>query len=175
MSFIRKHFGPLFLLALGIALIYSNSLNASFQFDDLQLKDRPNLRITHLSFQTLKGTFFWSPNQKRIYRPIPCLTLGLNFYFGRDNPFGYHIINITIHFLCAIAVYLLFRTVGVHSLDRLDPHQSKRLPVPIFSTIFLSPFVLEDYDLTVFAVPLNPSNHTGILKERLTHRDLLAV
>jgi len=111
MSFIRKHFGPLFLLALGIALIYSNSLNASFQFDDLQIKDRPNLRITNLNLQSLKGTFFWSPHQKRIYRPLPCLTLGLNFYFGRDNPYGYHITNITIHFLCAIAVYVFLQTL----------------------------------------------------------------
>ena len=111
MSFARKHLLPLFLLALGVALIYSNSLDASFQFDDLQIRDRPNLRITTLNFQTLKGTLYWSPNQKRVYRPIPCLTLGLNFYFGRNNPFGYHIVNITIHILCAIALYVFLQTL----------------------------------------------------------------
>lgn len=111
MSFARKHLLPLFLLAFGVILIYSNSLSGSFQFDDLQITDRPNLHVVDLSYESLKGTLFWLPNQKKIYRPIPCLTLGLNYYFGRGNPFGYHLVNITIHILCAMAVYVFLQTL----------------------------------------------------------------
>ena len=109
MTFIRKHLFPLFLLALGVALIYSNSLKGRFQFDDLQIRDRPNLRISDLSAQSLKGTLYWSPARKKVYRPLPCLTLGLNYYFGRDNTFSYHLVNITVHLFCAIAVYFFLQ------------------------------------------------------------------
>jgi tetratricopeptide (TPR) repeat protein len=111
MSFLRKHFLPLLLLTLGVTLIYSNSLDGEFQYDDLQITDRPNLHVTELNIESLKGTLYWTPNQKRIYRPLPCLTLGLNYYFGRENPFGYNIVNITIHILCSIAVYIFLQTL----------------------------------------------------------------
>lgn len=111
MSFTRKHFLPLFFLALGVALIYSNSLDGSFQFDDLQIRDRPNLRVTEVSIESLKGTAYWSPLHKKIYRPLPGLTFGVNYYLGGDDPFGYHIVNITIHILCAISVYVFLFTL----------------------------------------------------------------
>jgi hypothetical protein len=111
MTFARKHFIPLFLLALGVTLIYYNSLTGSFLFDDYQVEDRPNLHLTEINFASLKGTFYWAPNSKRIYRPLPCLSLGINYYFGRDNPFGYHVVNVTIHILCAIAVYIFLQTL----------------------------------------------------------------
>ena len=110
-TFLRKHLFPLFFLIVGITLIYSNSLKGSFQFDDAQIRDRPNLHVAELNIKSLKGTLYWTPDQRRIYRPLPGLTLGLNYYFGRDNPFGYHIVNISIHILCAIAVYLFLQTL----------------------------------------------------------------
>ena len=110
-TFLRKHLFPLFFLIVGISLIYSNSLKGSFQFDDGQIRDRPNLHVAELNIKSLKGTLYWIPDQRRIYRPLPGLTLGLNYYFGRDNPFGYHIVNISIHILCAIAVYLFLQTL----------------------------------------------------------------
>ena len=108
---LRKHFLPLFFLFLAITLIYSNSLDGSFQFDDEQIEVRPNLHVTELSIKSLKGTLYWTPNSKRIYRPLPCLSLGLNYYFGRDNTFGYHVVNIIIHLICAIAVYVFLQTL----------------------------------------------------------------
>ena len=102
---LRKHLFPLFFLVVGIIVIYANSLNSSFHFDDLQIIERTNLHITELSAESLKGTFYFTPLRNRIYRPIPCLTLGINYYFGQEDPFGYHIVNVAIHILCAIAVY----------------------------------------------------------------------
>lgn len=104
-SCFRKHFVPVLFVIVGILLIYSNSMTASFHFDDLQITERPNLHVTELSTESVKGTFYFTPHRSRIYRPIPCLTLGLNYYFGREDPFGYHIVNTAIHILCSIAVY----------------------------------------------------------------------
>jgi len=111
MGFPRKHLLPLFLLAIGVILIYSNSFNGSFLFDDQQILDRPNLHITDLSAKSIKGTFYFTPKSKKIYRPLPNLSLGLNYYFGKDNPFGYHVVNITIHILCSLAVYVFLQTL----------------------------------------------------------------
>lgn len=41
-----------------------------------------------------------------MYRPIPCLTFALNWYLGRDNVFGYHIVNIIIHIFTAFFLFL---------------------------------------------------------------------
>lgn len=111
MGFPRKHLIPLFLLALGVILIYSNSYNGSFLFDDQQILDRPNLHITDLSVDSLIGTLFFKPQGKKIYRPLSNLTLGLNYYCGKDNPIGYHVVNITIHILCSIAFYVFLQTL----------------------------------------------------------------
>lgn len=116
---LRKHLFPLFFLILGIALIYSNSLDGGFQFDDGQITERPNLHVTELNIQSLKGTLYFVPRSKQIYRPLPCLTLGLNYYFGKENPFGYHLVNISIHILCAIAVYFFLQTLL--SIPRIKP------------------------------------------------------
>ncbi len=79
MCFPRKHLLPLFLLTLGVIHIYSNSLDGDFLFDDQQILDRPNLHITDLSVKSIKGTFYFTPKSKKIYRPLPNLSLGLNY------------------------------------------------------------------------------------------------
>jgi tetratricopeptide (TPR) repeat protein len=47
----------------------------------------------------------------KLYRPIPCLTFGLNWFLGRDNVTGYHIVNISIHVLAAFWLYLTILTL----------------------------------------------------------------
>jgi len=110
-SHFRKHAFPLLFLVAGVLLIYFNSLDAGFQLDDQQIIDRPSLHVTELNLKSLKKTFYWSPQQKRIYRPLPCLTLGINYYLGKTDPFGYHVVNISIHILCAISVYVFLLTL----------------------------------------------------------------
>ncbi len=97
-----------------IVLIYWNSFDAAWHLDD-----RPNilnnrgLHITNLQPDSLIRTFFTSPDSggtvtNRLYRPIPCLTFAINWYFGKDQVFGYHVVNILVHILTA---YLLFLTI----------------------------------------------------------------
>ncbi|MCP4668070.1 MAG: tetratricopeptide repeat protein, partial [Deltaproteobacteria bacterium] len=110
-SSFRKHVFPLFFLMAGIIIIYSNALDAGFQLDDQQIINRPNLHVTELSLESLKKTFYWTPHLKKLYRPIPCLTLGLNYYFGGTSPFGYHVVNIAIHLACSFSVYVFLLTL----------------------------------------------------------------
>jgi tetratricopeptide (TPR) repeat protein len=83
--------------AVGI-LIYSNTLTATFQFDDkINIVDNPFIRNL--------GNL-WPPTGRRWFG---LLTFALNYACGGLNPVGYHIVNITIHLLAALSVYLFVR------------------------------------------------------------------
>jgi len=57
--------------------------------------------------ETLWHTFFAHPSQAgKLYRPISCLTLALNWYIGGSNPIGYHIVNLIIHYGTSIFLFL---------------------------------------------------------------------
>jgi len=100
------------LLFLLILPIYSNTFNASWHFDDRQnIVNNYHLHIKDLHPKSLLQTFFKNPGNPletgdKMYRPVACLTFALNWYFGKDNVVGYHIVNIIIHILTAIFLYL---------------------------------------------------------------------
>lgn len=88
----------LLIISLLGALIYSNTLTSSFQFDDkLNIVDNPFIRdLANL----------WPPTGARWFG---LLTFSLNYLAGGLNPFGYHIANTAIHILTALSVYLFVR------------------------------------------------------------------
>ena len=99
-----------------VLAIYSNTFHASWQFDDEIniLKNEP-LNLNELSCQNLKKTFFASlDGTKTIYRPIACLSFALNYFFGKDNVFGYHVVNLIIHVLAAFFLFFfLYETLNL--------------------------------------------------------------
>ena len=107
---------PLVLIILLIFPIYTNTLNASWQLDDdPNIVNNSRLHIDNLLPSTLYKTFFAYPGTEiKLYRPLPMLTFALNWYFGRDDPAGYHLINILIHiftsFVLLALTWTLFRT-----------------------------------------------------------------
>ena len=131
----------LILLFLTIVLIYLNSFDAAWHLDD-----RPNilnnrgLHITNLQPGSLMRTFFTSPDSggtitNRLYRPIPCLTFAINWYFGKDRVFGYHVVNVLVHFLTA---YLLFLTIlNILKSPNLINHYQGKEPFIAFLTAVL--------------------------------------
>ena len=101
-------------LSVMVVLIYLNAFNASWHLDDRpNILDNRGLHITNLQPNSLMRTFFTSPDSggtitNRLYRPIPCLTFAINWYFGKDRVFGYHVVNVLVHILTA---YFLFLTI----------------------------------------------------------------
>ena len=113
-SFCSKLTLAALILVFMICLSYMNTFQASWHLDD-----RPNivknsgLHITNLKIETLIRTFYTSPTRpgwigKKLYRPIPCLTFAVNWYFGKDDVFGYHLVNLIVHIL---TTFFLFLTV----------------------------------------------------------------
>ncbi|HAO94132.1 MAG: hypothetical protein A2X99_06775 [Deltaproteobacteria bacterium GWB2_55_19] len=79
-----------------IAAAYSNTLFAPFQFDD---------HLYVIDYNAGKGLgAFWPPSGTRY---VTYLSFALNYRFGGFSTFGYHLVNIIIHALSSIGVYLL--------------------------------------------------------------------
>ena len=99
--------GLLFVL---IFLVYSNTFRASWHLDDypnITLNNR--LHINELTHDGILRSFFANPQPhkfKELYRPIACLTFAMNWYVGKERVFGYHLVNITVHFFTAVLLYL---------------------------------------------------------------------
>jgi len=90
-------------------LIYSNTLEVPFIFDDTtKIQNNPHVRITKLSFKKIAKAAF--NEYSAINRPVGNITFALNYYFHQYNLRGYHLVNITIHILTGIFLYLLIKT-----------------------------------------------------------------
>jgi len=104
----KHHLFVFFCLATIIALIYSNSFHASFHLDDHNIINNPNLHPKNLTVSEVKKGFYAHPTIENIlYRPVASLTFALNYYIGRLEVFGYHVVNVSIHFITAFFLYLL--------------------------------------------------------------------
>jgi len=72
-----------------------------------RIKANPYIRINELGIDTLKAVFNKKFSGKR---PIGNLSFALNYYFHQYKLPGYHIVNIIIHILTALFLYLLIKT-----------------------------------------------------------------
>jgi len=106
-------------LSLLIFSIYGNSFDCSWHFDDEpNITDNPNLHLKEITWENLKRALFSDRNNPTMpYRPVACLTFALNHYLGGLNVFGYHLVNIFIHLLSSIFLFLFtYHTLNLPSL-----------------------------------------------------------
>jgi hypothetical protein len=130
-------FALLFLL---IFVVYSNTLQASWHLDDYHnIVQNAALRINDLQPRTIFQTFFTTSEEnlvleKKLYRPLACLSFALNWYVGKDNLFGYHLVNIGIHFLTA---FILFRTILylLRSPNLKNRYRDREYFIALFSAV----------------------------------------
>jgi len=94
-------------------IIYSDSLHAPFIFDDIpKIVENPDIKNisqlkTKLIYPYLKE--FNSFNRNDPSRPLTYLTYALNYRLSNLNTFGYHIVNVVLHGLTVIMIFLLVR------------------------------------------------------------------
>jgi protein O-mannosyl-transferase len=105
----RLHFLACWMLCIVATLIYSNTFQSSFQFDDhgaiienMAIRDISNIK------------FIWIEFSRRF---IVGLTFALNYWFGGLNVVGYHVGNLLIHifngFLLYLFIQLIFQAPGL--------------------------------------------------------------
>ncbi|MBI5205082.1 MAG: tetratricopeptide repeat protein [Nitrospirae bacterium] len=95
-SLFNKPLVHFFLIAVVGFLVYSNTFHVPFHFDDA-----PNI-VENYKLRDLSNS--WPPSGSRWFG---FLTFALNYYFGGLNVTGYHIVNLIIHIINAILIYLL--------------------------------------------------------------------
>jgi protein O-mannosyl-transferase len=95
---IKNHYVYLLIIILGI-IIYANSSNVPFQYDD-EIRILENTKIQKLSdINTI-----WNQNKRRFFG---YLTIAVNYHIGQEKVFGYHIFNLFIHLVASLTVYIL--------------------------------------------------------------------
>ncbi|MCI5135088.1 MAG: hypothetical protein D3920_08460 [Candidatus Electrothrix sp. AW2] len=125
------------LIALLIGIIYSNTLDSSWHLDDEpNILHNPYLHLTDLYPKSLATTLIsgsdWS--DPTFYRPVACFTFALNWYFGQDNPTGYHIVNITIHIITTFFLFLVIRQI-MHLIDNAKEKDTKKYFIALLAAI----------------------------------------
>jgi tetratricopeptide (TPR) repeat protein len=96
---------PLLFTLLGF-LLYFNSLDVPFYFDDAQnIEDNESIQIEQITWSGLKHAAM----SKTPSRAVAYITFALNYYFGGEQLAGYHVVNIAIHVINAILLFWLIR------------------------------------------------------------------
>ena len=123
----KKHLLAIFLISAIATIIYSNSFDCTFHFDD-QLAIVENYAIHRFD---VKQIFSSS-------RPILDLTLAINYHFGKLNVFGYHLVNLLLHISNGIMLYfILFQTANLPSLKEKYGERAYRIAL-YASLIFIA-------------------------------------
>lgn len=104
---VKKNYTHFLLLVALISICYSNSLKNSWHLDDPQnITENPAIHLSNLHPENLLKTFFAHPSiDEKLFRPVASLSFSLNWYFGQNDPFGYHVINVIVHILTALFLY----------------------------------------------------------------------
>ncbi|MBF0224832.1 MAG: hypothetical protein HQK76_05190 [Desulfobacterales bacterium] len=150
----KKKITLIFFITLLIVISYSNTLDCSWHLDDFaNIVNNNKLHLNDLKVTSLINCFFARPSEdnqqyqfdqdttvkkttgvNKFYRPVSCLTLGMNWYFSNDNVTLYHVTNIIFHILTAIILFftilLLFETPKI-----VGKYEENKLFIAFFSTI----------------------------------------
>jgi len=130
-----KHIFVFFTLLIVLVLIYGNSFDGVWHFDDEHnIVENEHVHLSTLDWDQIQNTFYGF-TQKRLSRPVAYLTFGLNYYFGKLDVFGYHTVNLFIHFLSAFFLFsFIYRTLNLPIL-KLD-YGSSSYAIALLSTFF---------------------------------------
>ena len=99
------------ILAVLVLVVYFNSLDSGFQFDDHHSIERNTAIRSLVSLPTYfvdGGTFSADPDVS-MYRPLLLVSYALNYALGGGNPVGYHLVNVLLHAGFVLLVFLIGR------------------------------------------------------------------
>ena len=125
-----------FLIVLLICLVYSNSFHCAWHFDDItNIVNNQGLHLKELSLVGLKKALYADPGgPPQLYRPVSCFTFALNHYVGGLDVFGYHAVNLFIHTITSLFLFLFIR--GTLSLPLLKKRYiSQSDSIAFFATL----------------------------------------
>lgn len=145
------------------ALIYSNSLHGPFVFDDngYIIADQA-VHLTHLDWS---GIVKAATEGRPSHRLLPNASFAVNYYFGRLNTTGYHIVNIIIHLFAGIFLFLFIKsTLILYS----DAEKRKRKGLATSPPLNADPILIAFFTALIWTVyPVQTESVTYIV-QRMT-------
>ncbi len=130
-SLYKYHFIGITAIFLICIAIYANTLHGPFVYDDIRvIMNNSHLRLKSLDIRSLSNLGSGLQFQNR---PIPNISFALNYYLGRYSVPGYHVVNILIHIMNGILVYLLAMAIFIRI------HVASDIPInrPVIFKVFL--------------------------------------
>jgi len=96
----RKPLMMLLFLAITGLIVYANILHAPFILDDHFMLQNPGVRDLPALLEN------WRENPRKF---LTYLTFALNYAWGDENSFGFHLFNVLLHAFCAFAFWGVVR------------------------------------------------------------------
>lgn len=111
MTFSRRPFLFPIALFLGVFLLHFPSLGNGFHYDDgHSLLRNPHIRsLGNLPAFFHDTTTFSENPDYAMFRPLVLVAHALNYAWGLYDPSGYHLLNLIIHCLATLCVYILLK------------------------------------------------------------------
>ncbi len=131
-----------------LLLVYANSFNCSWHFDDYDnIVRNADIQIKSLSWNDAEKSLYGIVHSGRWSRPVSYLSFAINYYFGGLNVFGYHLVNFIIHFFAAFFLYLfLYSTLKLPALNgRYEQHAH---PIALLSAVLWAINPVNTYAVT---------------------------
>lgn len=125
-----KILSPVIIIIVGL-IIYSNSFNSTFHFDDIgDIVESSAIRNIN-DFRSL-----WDFCPRRV---VGYYTIALNYHFHQLNVFGYHVVNVMIHLINALLVWWLVQlTLFTPALENKPIAASKYSLALMAALLFVS-------------------------------------
>src|SRR3989344_7541561 len=103
------------LVILAATLPYLNSLSTSeFISDNLALFKEGSLVRDINNWDEILIQGWWQDNYDShffLYRPLTTLSFAINFFVGQFNPFSYHLVNLFLHLINSLLVFVLIKSL----------------------------------------------------------------
>ena len=104
------------LIGLAVLAAYAGSLKNGFTFDDRGLVLENPLVVERRWGETFTTSYWWGNTGEKdgLYRPLTIASFSLNQLLSGPGPTGFHFVNIVLHGIGAIGLYLLGRSfIGI--------------------------------------------------------------
>ena len=136
---LEKWRDPLFaagLLFSILILIYANSFNCSWHFDDyINIVENPGIQIKTLSWQEIERSVYGIAGIARWQRPVSYFTFAMNYYFDGLNVFWYHVVNFFIHYITSVFLFLfIYNTLKLPILE--GRYEQNAYSIALLATLF---------------------------------------
>jgi tetratricopeptide (TPR) repeat protein len=135
-----------------LLIIYGNSFFGEWHFDDYHnIVENRNVHLQGLSWQEIRKTFSGTADGSEgglSTRPLSYLSFGLNYFFGGTDVFGYHAVNLVIHFATAVFLFLFIcRTLQLPLLR--DRCGERAYGIALLATFFWATSPLQVHAVTI--------------------------